>query len=57
MKSAFAFLALTAALTGCAHTQPPADASLEDKPRIPINQPQSAALVAPAPTVPTPSGA
>jgi len=38
MKHAFAFLTLTAALAGCVHTQPPAAASLEGKPRIPVNQ-------------------
>jgi len=57
MKHAFAFLTLTTAMAGCAHTQPPAAASLEGKPRIPVNQQQPAAPIAPASTVPHPSGA
>jgi len=56
MKRAFVPLTLTAALAGCVHAQPPATPSLEGKPRIPVNQPQSTP-VAPASTIPHDSGA
>jgi len=56
MSDVFALVILTAALTGCAHKQAPTAALLEGKPRIPVNQPQSAPL-APASTLSNDSGA